>query len=116
MRSRRLAVERPGELALPAEVCEAAGLRPGDVLAVEPRDTCFILEVYRELLDGAWEHMDRGALLGFATRFLSRPLTAVEPGGLVRIPEEAFPLPEGSAVSLYVDAHGRRHTLQVFVE
>ena len=64
--------------------------------------------------DGAWEHMDRAALLGFVTRFLSRPLTALEPGGNVLIPAEVFPLPEGSGLSLYVDSRGRSHVLQLY--
>lgn len=116
MRSSRLTVGRAGVLALPAALCEAAGLQAGDILAVEHQGTYFVLEIYRELLDGAWEYMGTSALLGFVTRFLSHPLTAVERGGLVRIPAEAFPLPEGSAVTLYVNAHGCRHSLQGFVE
>jgi len=113
MRSRRLTVEREGVLTLSAEICEAAGLRPGDILAVETDGgDFFLLEIYRELLHGAWEYMDDGALWGFVARFLSRPLTAIEPGGHVRIPEQAFPLPVGSEVSLYVDQQGSGHLLQ----
>jgi bifunctional DNA-binding transcriptional regulator/antitoxin component of YhaV-PrlF toxin-antitoxin module len=112
--SSRLTVEREGVLTLPAEVCEAAGLRPGDILAVEAREESLVLEIYRELLDGAGEHMDGRALRGFVARFLSRPLTALEPGGHVPIPAEVFPLAEGSELSLYVDSRGGSHLLQVF--
>ena len=114
MRSSRLTVGRAGVLTLPAEVREAARLRPGDVLAVEAGEGSFTLEIYRELLEGAWQFMDRGALLGFVTRFLSRPLTALEPGGRVSIPAEVFPLPEGSELSVYLDTRGRSHVLQLF--
>jgi hypothetical protein len=114
MRSSRLTVEREGVLTLPPEVCEAAGLRPGDILALEAQEESFVLEVYRELLDGAREFMDGGALHGFVTRFLSRPLTALEPGGRVLIPAEVFPLPKGSELSLYVDWRGASHLLQLF--
>lgn len=111
MRSSRLTVERAGVLTLPAAVCEAAGLRPGDILAVEVLDESFVLEIYRELLDGALESMDESAFLGFVARFLSRPLTTLEPGGHVRIPEEVFPLPAGSVVNVFAAP-----PLQIFVE
>jgi hypothetical protein len=114
MRSSRLTVERAGVLTLTPEVCEAVGLRPGDILALEAGEGSLVLEVYRELLDGAWELMDGGAFHGFVTRFLSRPLTALEPGGHVLVPGEVFPLPEGSELSLYADSRGRSHRLQLF--
>ena len=116
MRSSRLTVEREGILPLPAAVCEAVGLQPGDILAIEVLEESFVLEAYRELLASLREHTDRAALRSFAIGFLSRPLTALEPGGHVRIPEEVFPLPAGSVVSLHVDGHGGRHSLQAFVE
>jgi bifunctional DNA-binding transcriptional regulator/antitoxin component of YhaV-PrlF toxin-antitoxin module len=112
MRSSRLTVGREGVLTLPAEVCDAAGLRPGDILAIEVLGESFVLEVYRELLASGWEeNMDAAAFRDFVTRFLSRPLTTLEPGGHVRIPEEVFPLPAGSVVSLFTE-----HSLQIFVE
>jgi hypothetical protein len=114
MRSSRLTVEREGVLTLTPEIREAAGLRPGDILALEAGDGSLVLEIYRELLDGAWELMDGSALQGFVARFLSRPLTALEPGGHVLGPGEVFPLPEGSELSLYVDSGGRSHLLQLF--
>ncbi len=115
MRSKRLTVQREGILTLPPEVCEAAGLRPGDILAVEAQEESFALEVYRELLHLAWEYMGDCALRGFVAEFLSRPLTTLEPGGHVLIPGEAFPLPEGSELSLYVDQRsGGSHLLHLF--
>ncbi len=115
MRSSRLTVDREGFVTLPPAVCEAAGLRPGDILAIEACGSYFVLEVYRELLACGWEeYMDAAAFHGFVARFLSRPLTALEPGGQVRIPEEAFPLPEGSELSLHVDSRGSGHMLQLF--
>ena len=112
--SRRLTVERQGVLTLPADVREAARLRPGDVLALEAGEEWLTLEVYRELLDGALEFMGDSILRGFAIEFLGRPLTALEPGGHVLIPEEVFPLPAGSELSLYVDRRARSHLLEVF--
>ncbi|HWN45497.1 MAG TPA: AbrB/MazE/SpoVT family DNA-binding domain-containing protein [Thermoanaerobaculia bacterium] len=114
MRSSRLTVEREGILTLPSEACEAARLRPGDILALETVGESLVLEVYRELLDGALEYMGDGVLRGFVERFLSRPITALEPGGHVLIPGEIFPLPKGSELSLYVDWQGTSHLLQLF--
>ncbi|MFL6202146.1 MAG: AbrB/MazE/SpoVT family DNA-binding domain-containing protein [Thermoanaerobaculia bacterium] len=112
MRSSRLTVERAGVLTLSAEICDAAGLRPGDILAVKTLDDSFVLEVYRELLTCGWEeYMGAAAFRGLVTHFLSRPITALEPGGHVRIPEEVCPLPAGSVVSVFTE-----HSLQVFVE
>jgi AbrB family looped-hinge helix DNA binding protein len=113
MRSSRLTVERQGVITLPAEVREAAGLRPGDILAIKPGEAFFDLEIYRELL-GAWECMGHSILMGFAIELLSHPLTALEPGGHVRIPEEVFPLPAGSELSLTYDSRGTSHSLQLF--
>lgn len=58
--------------------------------------------------------MDGGALRGFVERFLSRPITALEPGGHVLIPGDVFPLPKGSELSLFVDWRGTSHALQLF--
>jgi hypothetical protein len=115
MRSSRLTVEREGFVTLPPAVCQAVGLRPGDILAIEACGSYFVLEIYRELLACGWEeYMDAPAFHGLVARFLSRPLTALEPGGQVRIPQEAFPLPEESELSLYADLRGSRHVLQLF--
>ncbi|HET9227754.1 MAG TPA: hypothetical protein VFR31_13860 [Thermoanaerobaculia bacterium] len=116
MRSDRLTVEREGVLTLPAEVCAAARLRPGDILSIQPSAESFVLEIYRDLLDGALEHMDDQALLGFAIRFLSRPLTTLEPGGHLRIPAEVFPLPAGCELLLFVDQTATGRWMQVFRE
>jgi hypothetical protein len=113
MRYSRLTVEREGFLTLPPEVREAARLRPGDILAIEAQEDGFALEVYRELLDGALEYMGEEVLQGFVVQFLSRPLTALEPGGDVLIPGEAFPLPEGSELSLHVSQSGSHHRLHL---
>ena len=113
MRSRRLTVEREGVITLPGEVCEAAGLRPGDILAVKAEEESFALEVYRELLE-AWEYMGQSILWGFVAELLSHPLTALEPGGQVRIPGEVFPLPAGSELSLHVDRRVASHLLRLF--
>ena len=115
MRSSRLTVEREGVLTLPPEACEAAGLRPGDILAMKADEEALFLEVYRELLAGAWECMGDSILRGFVTEFLSRPLTALELGGYVFIPGEVFPLPEGSELSLYIEQRsGGSHLLHLF--
>lgn len=111
MRYSRLTVEREGFLTLPPEIREAARLRPGDILAIEVQEDGFVLEVYRDLLDGALEYMGEEVLRGFVAKFLSRPLTALEPGGRVFIPGEVFPLPEGSILSLYVTRPGGNHLL-----
>jgi hypothetical protein len=113
MRSSRLTVEREGVVTLPVEVCEIVGLRPGDILAVKVQEPFLDFEIYRELL-GAWEYMGHNILMGFVIELLSRPLTVLEPGGHVRIPEEAFPLPRGSELSLSVDWRGRSHLLELF--
>lgn len=114
MRSNLLTIEREGVLTLPSEVREAARLRPGDILAIEAKDDGFALEVYRELLDGALEYMGEEVLRGFVFQFLGRPLTALEPGGHLLIPEELFPLPERSELSLHVSQSGSHHRLYLF--
>ncbi|MFP5285999.1 MAG: AbrB/MazE/SpoVT family DNA-binding domain-containing protein [Thermoanaerobaculia bacterium] len=114
MRSSRLTVERAGVITLPAEVREAVRLRPGDVLAIKPGEGFFDLEIYRELLDGAWECMGHSILMGFVIELLSRPLTALEPGGHVRIPAEVFPLPVGSELSLTYDPRGTSLPLHLY--
>lgn len=114
MRSSRLTVERDGFLTLPAAVCEALGLRPGDILAIEAHSVSFSLEIYRELLAAGWDCVAPSARWGFVARFLSRPLTAVDVGGRVRIPPEAFPLRPGAELVLAVNLDGGCHVLQVF--
>ncbi len=112
MRYSRLTIVREGVLTLPLEVREGARLRPGDILAIEAQEDGFALEVYRELLDGALEYMGANILRGFVVELLSRPLTALEPGGHVLIPGEVFPLPEGSALSLHIEGRsGGSHLL-----
>ena len=113
MRSSRLTIEREGVITLPAEVREAARLRPGDILAVQVQEPFLDLEVYRELLE-AWESMGASILWGFVEELLRQPLTALEPGGHVRIPGEVFPLPAGSELSLYVDRQIASHLLRLF--
>jgi len=113
MRSSRLTVEREGVITLPAEVREAARLRPGDILAVQVQEPFLDLEVYRELLD-AWEYMGYNILMSFVIELLSRPLTVLEPGGHVRIPGEVFPLPAGSELSLTCDPRGTSHPLHLY--
>ena len=114
MRSSRLTIEREGVLTLPAEVREAVRLRPGDVLALKAGEGFFDLEIYRELLDGAWESMGRNILMGFVIEFLGHPLTALELGGRVRIPEKVFPLPAESELSLTFDPRGPSHPLHLY--
>ena len=116
MRSRRLTVEQEGYLTLPADIFEAVGLRPGDILAIEVHSAffSFSLEIYRELLEADWTCVASEARWGFVERFLSRPLTAVEPGVRIDIPAEVFPLTLGEAVSCTVDNAGGFHLLQVF--
>lgn len=95
MRSSRLTVEQEGYLTLPAAVCEAVGLQPGDILAIRADSVSFSLEIYRELLAAGWDCVAPSARWGFVARFLSRPLKAVEVGGRVCIPVEVFPLARG---------------------
>ena len=114
MRSNSLTIEHEGVLTLPAEVREAVSLRPGDILAVTAGEGFFDLEIYRELLDGAWESMGRNILLGFVIEFLGHPLTALESGGRVHIPQEVFPLPAGSELSLTFDPRGTSHPLHLY--
>lgn len=108
MRSSRLTVETEGFLTLPADVCEAVGLQPGDILAIKVHSVSFSfsLEIYRELLAAGWDCIAPSARWGFVTRFLSRPLTAVEVGRRVWIPPEVFPLPRRGEVILNVDVEG----------
>jgi hypothetical protein len=110
MRSSRLRIEQEGVLTLPAEV----RLRPGDILALKVQEPFLDLEIYRELLEGAGESMGRNILLGFVIELLSRPLTALEPGGHVRIPAEVFPLPAGSELSLILDPRGPSRSLSLY--
>ena len=114
MRSSRLTVEQEGILALPADVCEVVGLQPGDILAIKVDYISFSLEIYRELLAAGWDCVGPSARWGFVTRFLSRPLTAVEAGGRVWIPAEVFPLHRGAEVDLVVYDKGDIHLLQAF--
>lgn len=98
---------------LPAAVCEAVGLRPGDILAIRVDSISFSLEIYRELLAAGWDCVGPSARWGFVARFLSRPLTVVEVGGRVCIPAEVFPLAVGTEVDLVVHCGGGCHVLQV---
>ena len=113
MRSSRLAMESEGCLTLPAEACDAVGLQPGDILAIEVHSVSFSLEIYRELLAVGWDCVAPSARWGFVARFLSRPLTALERGGRVRIPPEVFPLRPGAELALAVNLDGDCHVLQV---
>ncbi|HWM90623.1 MAG TPA: AbrB/MazE/SpoVT family DNA-binding domain-containing protein [Thermoanaerobaculia bacterium] len=113
MRSSRLTVEREGVLTLPAAVCEALSLQPGDVLAIERLSVSFTLEVYREILIPR-DFLHSSARWGFVARFLSRPLTALEPEGIIPIPQEVFPLPPGTELTLDVSFDGCGHTLHFF--
>jgi hypothetical protein len=111
-----LVVESAGAVLFPESVREKLGLRPGDILSVEgaPPD-CFTLEIYRELLTRAPAGVGPCVVLGYALRFLARPLTAVEEDQTVRIPPEVFPLPAGSRLTLFLGGELCHH-LQMFVD
>lgn len=114
MRSRRLTVEQEGYLALPSDVCDTLALQPGDLLAIRADSISFSLEIYRELLAAVWDCVAPSSRWSFVADFLSRPLTALEPGGRLWIPPEVLRLEVGEEVVLYVSGTGDFHGLQVF--
>jgi hypothetical protein len=110
-RSYRLVAVAEGVLELPAEVMAALSLAPGDLLSLEAKRSFLSLEVYRELLATDWECMSAEVRWHFLSDFLSRPLTAVEPGGRLAIPPDLLPLRAGEAANLAVHRHGDRNSL-----
>lgn len=101
-------------LELPREAVELLALVPGDLLSLEPEETCLRLEIYREHLEFDWRVVSREIRWQFLREHLSRPLTAVEPGGRLPLPPELLPLREGEAAVLHVQAEGHHPRLLLF--
>jgi hypothetical protein len=101
-------------LELPGELAEALGLVPGDLLSLEPAESCLCLEIYREHLTADWRVVSPENRWGFLSEFLSRSLTAVEPGGRLPIPPDLLPLGEGEAAVLHVLSEGHHPRFLLF--
>lgn len=93
-------------LELPREAVELAALLPGDLLSLEPEGSCLRLEIYREFLEFDWSVVSPEMRWQFLSELLSRPLTAVEPGGLLVLPPDLLPLRQGEAAVLHIQAEG----------
>ena len=109
-------VESEGVILFPESLREEMGLRPGDILSLKGGPPiCFTIAVYREMLTHYPAGMDQAALQGFVLRFLALPLTAVDEDHRVFIPQDFFPLPAGSRLTLFLYGEDC-HRLQVFVD
>lgn len=89
-------------LELPPEVLELVELVPGDLLSLDPDGSCLRLEIYRELLEFDWRVVSPEVRWQFLSECLSRPLTAIEPGGRLALPPDLLPLREDEAAVLHV--------------
>lgn len=107
-------VEAPGRLPLPDEVREAMGLKPGDLFSLKRVPISLRLESYREFLSDDWNAVDPENRWRYFQEFLRRPLTAVEPGGAVKIPPELCPLEPGERFILEVVRRGMCHPLYLY--
>ncbi len=101
-------------LELPREAVELLRLVPGDLLSLEPEVSCLRLEIYRELLEFDWRVVSPEIRWQLLSEHLSRPLTAVEPGGRLALPPDLLPLREGEAAVLHVLSEGRHPRLFLF--
>lgn len=101
-------------LELPREAVELLALVPGDLLSLEPAETCLLLEIYRELLEFDWRVVSPEIRWQFLREFLSRPLSAVEPGGRLPLPPDLVLLREGEAAVLHVLSEGHHPRLLLF--
>jgi hypothetical protein len=101
-------------LELPREAVELLKLVPGDLLSLEPEASCLRLEIYRELLEFDWRVVSPEIRWQFLSGHLSRPLTAVEPGGRLALPPDLLPLREGEAAVLHVLSEGSHPRLFLF--
>jgi len=103
-------------LELPREAIELLRLVPGDLLSLDPEGSCLRLEIYRELLEFDWRVTSPEIRWQFLSEHLSRPLTAVEPGGRLALPPDLLPLREGEAAVLHVLDEGHHPRLFLFWE
>ena len=95
-----------GKLSLPPEVLLAFRLAPGDLLALEGDAAEAWLETYHGALAEGGPTVSPAIRWGFLARFLSRPLTAVEPDGTIALPAALFPLRHGERVELKIEWWG----------
>ena len=101
-------------LELPREAMELLALVPGDLLSLEPEETCLRLEIYRELLELDWRVVSPEIRWQHLCECLSRPLAAVEPGGRLPLPPDLLPLREGEGAVLHVLSEGHHPRLLLF--
>lgn len=101
-------------LELPQEALELLALVPGDLLSLDSEGSCLRLEIYRELLEFDWRVVSPEIRWQLLCECLSRPLTAVEPGGRLPLPPDLLPLREGEAAVLHVLAEGSHPRLLLF--
>ncbi len=98
--------DRRGEAVASPEVLLAFRLAPGDLLALEGDAAEAWLETYHGALAEGGPAVSPAVRWSFLARFLSRPLTAVEPDGTIALPAALFPLRRGERVELKIEWWG----------
>lgn len=111
-----LVVETDGRVTLPPWLARALQLAPGELLALAPGPVSLGLALYREFLADDWSSVPDPIRRQSLQEFLSRPLVAVEEGGVLAIPPELFPLRPGDRVCLQVLSRDLTHELFLFRE
>jgi len=106
-----ITVSIAGEVELPSATLERLRLAPGDLLSIEAGPIALQLEIYREFLAGDWEGLARETAWLFVEDFLSRPLTALGPGGRLPIPADLLALAPGHRAALQIVCRGPCHEL-----
>ena len=107
-------VEVAGRAVLPQEVRRALGLEPGDLFSLVRHPLSLRLDSYRAFLLDNWDAVSPPNRWLFIKNFLRRPLTALEPDGVVAIPLEAFPLSAGDHTVLEVVQRGLSYELFLY--
>lgn len=99
---------------LPAQVRNALGLNPGDLLSIVPQPLSFRLEIYREFLADSWDAVSAPNRWRYLEEFLSRPLASIEKRGGLLLPPKLFPLRAGEPLILEIVRRGLCHQLFLY--
>ena len=98
-----IAIETGGRLPLPAELVRPLGLKPGDIVALEPVVNIWKVRFYRQVLTYRWETAP-GARWWLTAEFLRLPLTALDETGALVIPPDVVQLSAGDRMVLRITA------------
>ena len=110
-----LTVEATGVLTLPARITRGLRVVPGDLFTLhEELPGVLSLGIYHELLADNWEALSPLNRWRYLEKYLSRPMTTLDPRRGLAIPEELFPLRKGENVWLWVMGSGLSHSLLLF--